>query len=590
MKILVRSVLAGMFSLGLGVAHGAAIPISPVPSTSSVSVLGGGYIEDQDKMTGTVCLNGTKSNDGSPSGTVNFTYVDSFQQLKTHLDLNFNASVGKEFFAADDKTRFVFDAASDDYTAAYVYRSSFTLRNEVFTPSGSAASPLNALGLSLLNNGPLFKSTCGTKFVHDRVVGGELYMAVKFSFYNSAAKAEFHQEFNSRITSIGGLQDKLGVIAEKYKNRLSISVIAYQLGGNPAGMGKIFQTSSTGGLQVQSCSLETIDSCRKAISGMLSYAGTPFADQFSVTDPNSSYGPAILSYVFRDYQNAGVIPPAESILTQAILEARIKLANEFEKQTLDLVRANNVLSRFAGVISYDQEQKIRALLPKLQANVQTLRTAGENCFNDPASCVMTKDTALKNLYTYDRSVLIINIVTLVNPVTTRLGSSPATDPSLTCNLPYGWVLTGAGAANNAFLKTRAIQLEGREILPDNKLGPRTIFRCGNTGLNITNFVSVPDGNVATGIGIGLKTTGMDYVFAYISNISINYRAYIPSTRTLGATLSSKSFASKSSYPLNINFVPENYSLNQSKTLLTGFGFTGVPKSLKTLWANTYEMK
>ena len=63
-----------------------------------------------------------------------------------------------------------------------------------------------------------------------------------------------------------------------------VSVLAYQVGGDPSRLGNILKKDGNGTYYVISCSLQDMDSCSAAANGLLSYAESDFNSQFSFSD------------------------------------------------------------------------------------------------------------------------------------------------------------------------------------------------------------------------------------------------------------------------------------------------------------------
>ena len=400
--------IAGIYTSNRSSTTGLAISATTLaisPTTYDIPYygqLGGGHISDLDFFTGTQCINGYESYVGAPSGVLSFSAVATREELRQKLKLSVNGSATSALFKFTASSEFASDTQSDSYSITTVFHHKYVLKNGAFNPTYPV---LNGTGGSVIASPSTFVPTCGTDFVSQYELGGELYVAVRLNFKSIDSKSTFTASGSaSALSNLGSFGGSLTTEAARYSDVVSITIFSYQIGGNPAEMGKIL-TNTAGDFPAMSCNTSNLAACQAAVSSTINYAANVMPAQ--ITSPIPGTGPAVLGYAFRDYANAGVtvsLPP--SVITPEILAARQALANELDRQKTDYNRAGQLISENGVEVHPQFIADVAAIQSATQANIFQLRTAGMSCFSDPVGCVNNKNIAFSSLRAYNPQSLL----------------------------------------------------------------------------------------------------------------------------------------------------------------------------------------
>ncbi len=164
----------------------------------------------------------------------------------------------------------------------------------------------------------------------------------------------------------------------------------------------------------------------------------------------------------------------------------------------------------------------------------------------------------------------------------RLGTSPNHSLEVDGYLPAGYVLTGIGARAKSGEITTLV-LEGRYVNSDGTMGARKTLSFGSDpyhGLEV--WYAVPNLYVITGFGARISDGNF-------TTMSLRYRK-LNSNLRLSDSYYTVKVGSEPEHSLEANFLPVNYNLDVSRTVLTRVGMREASNNLTTLrvWASTLK--
>jgi hypothetical protein len=181
-----------------------------------------------------------------------------------------------------------------------------------------------------------FTRTCGDRFVSAVDRGIRLYVTTQIRFASERSMAEFRGRMNAS-GNWGQVEASLRSLSREARRSASLSVTAYQQGGDPTRLGEIFAAHSRTGEQAASpvltCSADALEACRALHESILHYGNVTLRTQVgSLSYQPGEPGPsaADLAYHLSPYDVLG-LHGDPSHLSAAVAQLRQALSQTFEE-------------------------------------------------------------------------------------------------------------------------------------------------------------------------------------------------------------------------------------------------------------------
>jgi hypothetical protein len=129
---------------------------------------------------------------------------------------------------------------------------------------------------------PNFGLICGDMFINSFNVGAQLVLSIKLKFSSHERKKEFDLKLGSNYGSFASISNDIKRVVNQTKSTGSMTIIAYQNGGNPVELAKIFNSTCGSGFCAASCSMQKLTDCDSAINSLLKYAINIFPTQVNL--------------------------------------------------------------------------------------------------------------------------------------------------------------------------------------------------------------------------------------------------------------------------------------------------------------------
>lgn len=474
-----------------------------------------GFDSDRVRLTPTKCLNGTYGEYGYGTGVLSIEQITDYEYFLKRFTKNETVGGGfKVSFKgfglnadAEKVKKFLSESTSTSLSQSFIYKYEVTVPNLVFDVDDLKANPLTPLAEGLLGDACKFRSACGDEFVYQVERGATLFISLTFKFASETDSQTFSKQYganfgvslNTPITTCDKCTGKTETnlldisanakwskfierVSKEIRQNSTLTVKAVQFGGDATGLPTIGSEMS--------CSLDESNPCRALIANLANYAAT---ERFA---QGVKQNPAIIKYLTRPYEAVGVSAGLNDEVTDAILDARERLADEYQKQSTAIDQANYKLTEYARRLTPTEKTALNDFIGVLERNRKDLRAAGSVCFSNLPACVAKADDTLKNFRPYDAAMLTLPKPYLItNPQTVQVKKNA----EKFCDLPPGYVLTGIGG-RIIDDTVKDIRLEGRYLNANGTFGSRKNFRCGDKE-DMGSFLSVPNAN----------PNGLDYV-------------------------------------------------------------------------------
>lgn len=368
--------------------------------------LGDGYLSYDKLALGESALNlaDTKVFYSDVQTSVNLNQSIDFQNLAKNLNIDLSASGGWGNYAVNALIDYLNYVKNTDYTENFIFTEKYFVKalldiNKL--PADATAFNNVAANLYRQKGTKGFTDRYGDSFITQLPMGVFLITNLKFIFSSALDKQKFDMTLGGNFGSIFNAKVTIGNAVSHSKAKGTIEISAYQLGGDPSELPKIFAKKIGSGYYVTSCDLENWKNCQEAIDNIIQYAQTNLSKQIKSNGSEKPQGS--LAVVgppsFATYSSKFGIEPAPfidpTIIKNRLILNSIYNENKTNKIFFDHFLNSPVASYFTPGASsllkdiqsqlnwnlslFDQFESIRCYIPgrekeceSIVNNIQTL--------------------------------------------------------------------------------------------------------------------------------------------------------------------------------------------------------------------------
>lgn len=374
---------------------------------------GAGYSADEQQVAPQYCYNMTASQLSGDEAHISLNEAIKFSDLENELNFNIDASGGYGMFSASAEASYFHYVEDKNYSLSLNYYD-YAEAQETLQAAGVGPGPgpgpksaLNTFGQQAYDNGqnPRFGLLCGDYYINSYEVGALLTMSLNIQFQSHYEKTEFESKASGSWGNIISAAAQIQQISTQYKLTGSVSLNAYQRGGDPSQLAKILSRDPSGDFYILTCDLQHMDNCVKAANGLLNYANSDFPTQFSFTD-NKGLTPLGLGFAtYKPISYLKLTAPA-SFVTPQVSKERMDLAIAYKASDYYLQELYSIFTGYP--VAWDATSPFYQNLTNLQAVAQSNRVvlAGPPgdpdrgalaCYDFPDSCDTTYQNIEQNL-------------------------------------------------------------------------------------------------------------------------------------------------------------------------------------------------
>ncbi|MGF1739780.1 hypothetical protein L4C34_01640 [Vibrio profundum] len=338
-------------------------------------------------------------------GLSNSTSFDDIEHM-LHTNISAHGMIGA--FSGSASADYLRDTRDTRYSQSFYYKDAITFPMEYFTPSSYGNLALSPLALSNLQKSPeAFSEMCGNQFIQGIVPGANLLVTLKLDFKTTTDK----QVFSSSVSGGLGINSASSSIQKTVKEKHiqgTISVLAYQEGGDPTRLANIFKLDTKGHYYITTCSLDNLDACTSAIDGFIDYAKNDFPNQLSVKDGKVEGSAYPVDFHYENYTTFGV-DAGKPVTSPEIVAARNKLGELLYKteENLDFV-THYLHSVVSPYLLPDAQNKLESIAHALDNNLAMINSPNDGaiqCYSDPTNCVATAANIESNITPIDQDTV-----------------------------------------------------------------------------------------------------------------------------------------------------------------------------------------
>lgn len=371
---------------------------------SPVAILGGGYSDDMQTAVGMSCLKpGSIDFTGGTKSIVTLGKSYTFDEIQKELHTNVSADMSIGLFSADASANYARYIKNSNYSESFYYLEKIALPTK-YISTDFGLDALNSFGMGAYKAGPAqFRISCGNKFYQQVELGVNFFTTFKLVFNSAFDKSSFNASVNGSFGDFGSAKASIQRIVQEKNIRGTLEISAYQEGGDPTQIGKIFAKCADH-YCITACSLDNMNACQGTIDGIINYAQNYLPKQIEF-DPATKrvLGNANpLHYEFMNYTQLG-LRDTSSQLTNETIAARQYLGHLYKETLHNQDIIEHILnSQVSANILKTYKDKLLVMNDALHANATLLDSndGAIGCYFNPDKCIRIKnniDALLKQI-------------------------------------------------------------------------------------------------------------------------------------------------------------------------------------------------
>lgn len=390
------------------------IPLRHVDSP--ITRLGDGYFTYNHMAAGETALNlnEIKVIYGNMQSTIFLTQTIDHNELAKILNIDISANGGWGLFSSSASASYLNHTEDNQFTENFSFMERYyvnTLLDISSLPANISALTTNAADLYTKAGIKSFTDRFGDTFITELPLGAMLITNVQLNFATALDKQKFDATIGGKVSSIFSAALSIENAITKSKVKGFVEISAYQIGGNPEELPKIFTKKADQGYYLTTCSLENLSDCRNVINGIIEYAQVHLRNQIN---PASVFGEkpqgnlVVVGEPFlTTYTSKFNLSPAPKI-NSVILKNRLELATIYKNTKINKIFFDHyVASPVSAYFSMDAFKLIKQIQDDLDWNLSLANQFGALCYvsGDENNCGNALDAIKTNSKNIDPQVI-----------------------------------------------------------------------------------------------------------------------------------------------------------------------------------------
>jgi len=374
-------------------------PSNEVPAPT----LNGGISTDRQMGTFFQCLktyNTTFIGDGK--SIIYFSDSITFEEVEKDLEIDIDEEANIGIFSEDASASYTRHIKDDKYSRSFYYSEKVELPGKKLNIVDFGTNALSDVGKQIYELGAdEFREKCGDQVIFQQSYGAGLYVTLKINFHTHSDKETFSANIDVTLGDIGSASASISSVVSKYNLQASIEVSAFQIGGDPSQIAKIFTEPCGPHYCITSCSFTDLSACQGIIDGIIKYAATDFPNQINFQGGQILGDAAVRGSVPMNFTELE-LNVGPSILNSTIIDARKELGAMYNNFTEYQTTLDHILTKLP--ISSFLDSGVKKDLEQEQANVgtninllQDPTNGAINCYFAPKNCPSILASLQQNL-------------------------------------------------------------------------------------------------------------------------------------------------------------------------------------------------
>lgn len=233
--------------------------------------LGGGFLQNAQLPLYGDCLASKSKIVKSFQKDIKLSHSIDSNQLAKVLNINLEAKSGWGKFSSSAAVDYINRIKNDDYSLSFNYQSVVYGNVALDISDYYGVNALNAGAAAAYNSSPDdFIKRCGDSYIRQMDLGAVLNVTMRIRFSTQEQKKKFEASFEGKMGDVISASANVKKEIERSHFKGTIDVIAFQAGGNPGHLDRIFGLDQEH--HIVRCNLTNLDACAKAIDDVINYA------------------------------------------------------------------------------------------------------------------------------------------------------------------------------------------------------------------------------------------------------------------------------------------------------------------------------
>lgn len=320
--------------------------------------LGGGFLSNSALPIHMICLSDKIMSQpvyaSQITEDISLAQTTSRDDLAKTLNLAADTKVGWGKFSASAAADYINSIKDSAYSLNFSYQSILSAYTEIDPSSAYGQDALNTGAQAAYQQSPdNFIERCGDEYIQGMKMGAVLDVTISMDFKSQQEKQAFDLAFKGGFGSVFSASAKIQSAIEKTHASGTLTIHAFQAGGNPERLSSIF--GSTGAHHIIQCSFDNLTACSQALSDVIDYAQasgsqaqTGFAKQVTVSGgklvADSLYAFDITNATQSSYKRDFGLDIPLKPASKEVIEARSELTDLYNSTDNKYDLAHHILT------------------------------------------------------------------------------------------------------------------------------------------------------------------------------------------------------------------------------------------------------
>lgn len=416
--------------------------------------LGDGYISYNrlSVLESGLKLDKTNTKYSSIQSTIFLTQAIDHYDLAKTLNVDLTANGGWGLFSASASASYLHHTEDTQFSENFTFMERYYVKASLDIsnlPANISAFTDNASELYQKKDIKTFTNRYGDTFISELPIGAVLVTNVQLNFVTALDKQKFDATIAGKISSIFNATLRIEDAITKSKVKGFMEISAYQMGGNPEELPKIFTKKKDEDYYFTTCSLDNLKDCRQVLNGIINYAQVDFKQQIHPNGvgekPNGNLV-VVGEPMLTTYASKFNLMPAPR-LEMSILKNRLELGTLYKNvKNTKTFFDHYITSPVATYFSADAFNIIKNIQESLNWNLNLIRDYAPMCYisGDEMRCPEILKSIIDNSKTLDQSAIDYYINTGFNQISSDCNYIPVGTPDgknpIFVNYCYGhWI-------------------------------------------------------------------------------------------------------------------------------------------------------
>lgn len=372
------------------------IPVSL--HNKNLKPLGTGYNSRSETLMGVCVDNASDSGEkppevdnlGEATGSFDLRTEKSQSEIGAKLGITADGRYKTGATTISAAASFLQETSSSDFNLSYTFASDHSYKETLDASRKFPVRPMPGFA-KIVGSKDKFYTACGDEFVQARIRAARVLVNINVSFVSKSQKEQFNAMFgvNSPIMDFKATLEKN---SHSFSSGNQMTVRAYQVGGDPAKIGRILCPVNSNGeidpnceknsKDVANCSFGSITDCTKLIASAIAYTNAQDGDNFpSQIAGGKNYD--VTSLETEPYTTLGapfVSPP--TVQKEKEFNAAVKqISDVFDSQYKLWTYSNHLFNSKAPRLAVDQKEGMEIIQNQHFKNLSRAADSLDQCYD-----------------------------------------------------------------------------------------------------------------------------------------------------------------------------------------------------------------